>query len=144
MTGGTAASRGYLNHRFSDDLDLFVNDDASFTDATQGILAAPVNALVTDPQVPTTLYSGGTGVFRSADAGATWEKIFDDRFCRILDEGRFCGRCRLGLTIRGQRSELDAEFPGGRCAQGHLQGRHCLRPVELEPRDGPRPVRDRH
>ncbi len=25
LTGGTALSRGYLNHRFSDDLDLFVN-----------------------------------------------------------------------------------------------------------------------
>lgn len=31
LTGGTASSRGYLNHRFSDDLDLFVNDDAQFT-----------------------------------------------------------------------------------------------------------------
>jgi len=30
LTGGTAASRGYLQHRFSDDLDLFVNDDARF------------------------------------------------------------------------------------------------------------------
>jgi hypothetical protein len=30
LTGGTAASRGYLQHRFSDDLDLFVNDDAQF------------------------------------------------------------------------------------------------------------------
>jgi hypothetical protein len=30
LTGGTAASRGYLNHRFSDDLDLFVNDDSHF------------------------------------------------------------------------------------------------------------------
>ena len=30
LTGGTAASRGYLQHRFSDDLDLFVNDDPSF------------------------------------------------------------------------------------------------------------------
>lgn len=30
LTGGTAASRGYLNHRFSDDLDFFVNDDARF------------------------------------------------------------------------------------------------------------------
>ena len=30
LTGGTALSRGYLNHRFSDDLDLFVNDDANF------------------------------------------------------------------------------------------------------------------
>jgi len=31
LTGGTASSRGYLNHRFSDDLDLFINDDAQFT-----------------------------------------------------------------------------------------------------------------
>lgn len=30
LTGGTAASRGYLNHRFSDDLDFFVNDDSRF------------------------------------------------------------------------------------------------------------------
>lgn len=30
LTGGTAASRGYLSHRFSDDLDLFVNDDDRF------------------------------------------------------------------------------------------------------------------
>jgi hypothetical protein len=30
LSGGTAASRGYLQHRFSDDLDYFVNDDARF------------------------------------------------------------------------------------------------------------------
>lgn len=30
LTGGTASSRGYLNHRFSDDLDFFVNDDERF------------------------------------------------------------------------------------------------------------------
>jgi len=30
LSGGTAASRGYLGHRFSDDLDLFVNDNPSF------------------------------------------------------------------------------------------------------------------
>lgn len=30
LTGGTAASRGYLHHRFSDDLDLFVNDNEQF------------------------------------------------------------------------------------------------------------------
>ena len=30
LTGGTAASRGYLNHRYSDDLDFFVNDDRHF------------------------------------------------------------------------------------------------------------------
>lgn len=27
LSGGTAASRGYLHHRFSDDLDFFVNDN---------------------------------------------------------------------------------------------------------------------
>jgi hypothetical protein len=30
LTGGTALSRGYLHHRFSDDLDFFVNDDPAF------------------------------------------------------------------------------------------------------------------
>ena len=30
LSGGTALSRGYINHRFSDDLDLFVNDDDRF------------------------------------------------------------------------------------------------------------------
>lgn len=30
LTGGTAASRAYLSHRFSEDLDLFVNDDQNF------------------------------------------------------------------------------------------------------------------
>ena len=30
LTGGTAASRGYLQHRFSDDLDYFINDDDRF------------------------------------------------------------------------------------------------------------------
>jgi len=31
LTGGTAASRGYLHHRFSDDLDLFANDHKDFS-----------------------------------------------------------------------------------------------------------------
>ena len=30
LSGGTAASRGYLRHRFSDDLDFFVDDDEHF------------------------------------------------------------------------------------------------------------------
>jgi len=30
LTGGTALSRGYLQHRFSEDLDLFVNDQPLF------------------------------------------------------------------------------------------------------------------
>lgn len=30
LTGGTALSRGYINHRFSDDLDFFMDDDPDF------------------------------------------------------------------------------------------------------------------
>jgi hypothetical protein len=45
LSGGTAASRGYLQHRFSDDLDLFVNDDIRFELWSARIL----QALVTQP-----------------------------------------------------------------------------------------------
>jgi hypothetical protein len=31
LTGGTALSRAYYNHRYSDDLDFFVNDDDEYT-----------------------------------------------------------------------------------------------------------------
>ena len=40
LTGGTAASRGYLNHRLSDDLDLFVNDDDHFSLWSQRVIQA--------------------------------------------------------------------------------------------------------
>jgi hypothetical protein len=40
LTGGTAASRGYLQHRFSDDLDYFVNDDNRFGLWTERIIQA--------------------------------------------------------------------------------------------------------
>jgi predicted nucleotidyltransferase component of viral defense system len=45
LTGGTAASRGYLQHRFSDDLDLFVNDDERFVLWSQRV----IDALATGP-----------------------------------------------------------------------------------------------
>lgn len=38
LTGGTASSRGYLHHRFSDDLDLFVNDDPRFARWTDRVV----------------------------------------------------------------------------------------------------------
>lgn len=31
LTGGTALSRGYYRHRYSDDLDFFVNKDMNFS-----------------------------------------------------------------------------------------------------------------
>ena len=40
LTGGTAASRGYLHHRFSDDLDFFVDDDARFALWAQRVIQA--------------------------------------------------------------------------------------------------------
>ena len=40
LSGGTAASRGYLQHRFSDDLDLFVNDSGSFGLWTRQLIQA--------------------------------------------------------------------------------------------------------
>lgn len=38
LTGGTALSRAYLNHRFSDDLDLFVNFDTHFREWTERVI----------------------------------------------------------------------------------------------------------
>ncbi len=38
LTGGTALSRGYYNHRYSDDLDFFVNQDTKFNFYVNSIL----------------------------------------------------------------------------------------------------------
>jgi hypothetical protein len=51
LTGGTAASRGYLNHRFSDDLDLFVNDHPNFQLWTARIVDACTRAAEWTTQV---------------------------------------------------------------------------------------------
>lgn len=40
LTGGTAASRGYLQHRLSEDLDFFVNDAPDFGLWAQRLIAA--------------------------------------------------------------------------------------------------------
>lgn len=66
LTGGTAASRGYLRHRFSDDLDFFVNDDNRFGLWTDRI----VQALAASSQWRTNVW------------------LRDDRFVRLtVDEG---------------------------------------------------------
>ena len=38
LTGGTALSRGYLSHRFSDDLDLFVNFNSRFREWSERVV----------------------------------------------------------------------------------------------------------
>jgi len=40
LTGGTALGRHYLQHRYSDDLDLFVNQAADFRDQVKKALEA--------------------------------------------------------------------------------------------------------
>jgi hypothetical protein len=40
LTGGTALSRCYFGHRYSDDIDLFVNSDQGFQEKVKSILSA--------------------------------------------------------------------------------------------------------
>lgn len=40
LTGGTALSRGYFSHRYSDDLDFFVNRDSTFPQQAEKIIQA--------------------------------------------------------------------------------------------------------
>lgn len=40
LTGGTALSRGYFNHRFSDDLDFFTINDPAFKNQTDVVMSA--------------------------------------------------------------------------------------------------------
>ena len=47
LTGGTALSRGYYNHRFSNDLDYFVNDHSDFNRIADRQIAK-LNAAFTD------------------------------------------------------------------------------------------------
>lgn len=46
LSGGTAASRGYLNHRFSDDIDLFVDDNKNFALWAERVIYAISNAKI--------------------------------------------------------------------------------------------------
>ena len=47
LTGGTALSRGYYNHRYSDDLDFFVNDRSDFQRIVERIIVK-VKSIYTD------------------------------------------------------------------------------------------------
>jgi len=48
LTGGTALGRFYLNHRFSDDLDFFVNSDPGFTQEVKRIYKRLIGQLPVD------------------------------------------------------------------------------------------------
>ena len=47
LTGGTALSRFYLHHRFSDDLDFFVNDSLTFVAQAETVFAAIKTSAIT-------------------------------------------------------------------------------------------------
>ena len=49
LTGGTALGRHYLHHRYSDDLDLFVNQAADFRDQVKKALEARQKDLWVEP-----------------------------------------------------------------------------------------------
>lgn len=44
LTGGTAVSRGYFHHRYSDDLDLFANNTSNFLDKVDKAISSLSNA----------------------------------------------------------------------------------------------------
>ncbi len=50
LTGGTALSRGYYNHRHSDDLDYFVNDHPDFPRISERQIER-VGAIFTDMKI---------------------------------------------------------------------------------------------
>ncbi len=51
LTGGTAASRVYLHHRYSDDLDLFADDDPMFPVWTSRVIEAIRHVAMWDTNV---------------------------------------------------------------------------------------------
>lgn len=51
LTGGTALGRAYLHHRYSDDLDLFVNDAVDFKKQTQAVITALHSHFGIQPQI---------------------------------------------------------------------------------------------
>lgn len=65
LTGGTALSRFYLNHRYSDDLDFFTNDSASYRKQADIFLKELKNsyemrtAVITDSFAQVFVSSGG-------------------------------------------------------------------------------------
>ena len=56
---------------------LFKSTDAgmSWTAVGKGAVSVGIQALVTDPDMPDTIYAAGRGVYVSRDGGATWSEI---------------------------------------------------------------------
>ena len=51
LTGGTALSRYYLNHRYSEDLDFFCHEEEEFSMAVEDVVRSLVNSGMLDDQI---------------------------------------------------------------------------------------------
>lgn len=117
LSGGTAASRGYLGHRYSDDLDLFVNDDERFALWADRV----VFALERHPDMACTAQLREPRFVRATVRRA--ENILANKITAALDRAEpkdladdIWGFCRLmGLSlnaaIAGARSKAAGIFP---------------------------------
>lgn len=74
LTGGTALSRFYLNHRYSDDLDFFVHQKANFLAAVKEITAKLKTQFNLETRIMTTDFAQ---VFIHSDA---FYKTYSERF----------------------------------------------------------------
>jgi hypothetical protein len=119
LTGGTAASRGYLNHRFSDDLDLFVNDDRRF-----GLWA---DRLV--------------GALTSRAGWTTEVTLREERFVRInLDGSGVLLKLELIDPLRRparRRTAVDGREEGGCVSLGRRAARTGHQPTPVPSRQRP-------
>lgn len=54
---------------------LQITHDGGVTWTRQSVPTSEAAEIVIDPRVPTTLYFAGLGIYKSTDAGATWEEV---------------------------------------------------------------------
>jgi predicted nucleotidyltransferase component of viral defense system len=78
LTGGTALSRGYYKHRYSDDLDYFVNDYPDFLRISERQIER-IDAIFTDMKIA----------------------LKDINFCRM-----FVAEEKLKIELQGRRKQL--------------------------------------
>ena len=77
LGGGTAASRAYLNHRYSEDLDFFVNDDEAFPLWTDRVIHAAAGRPGWEVQILLREPRFGRMLLKEGDAALKIELIND-------------------------------------------------------------------
>lgn len=128
LTGGTASSRGYLHHRFSEDLDLFVNDNSSFglwAERVIEALAHPpdwvVNVLLKEPRfVRLSLMEGATflKIEMVNDVPSHVGQIRNDATLGPLDSAQNILANKISAVLDRQESKDLADIWGFCCKMG--------------------------